>query len=135
MKFKLIIILLALLSTGVISAQEKGAENKERKVELFSSEERDNLQFWINDEIDKLGLSPKMRDEYVSVMLYYVVKISRLDDNDKGYEKSEILERFEILINKMHAEMKILLNADQYNQHLEIFKELTRSYKNRLNKL
>ena len=136
MKFRPIIIVLTFFTVSSALAQNSAStENENNKVQLFSSEERDNLQFWINDEIDKLGLSPKERDEYVSVILYYTVKISRLDDHDMGYEKDEILERFEELMNKMHAEMKTLLNADRYEQHLEIFKELTRSYKNRLERV
>ena len=136
-KMKSILLSISLMFAFALNAQETKRTNSksQTKVQLFSSEERDNLQFWIHDQVDQMELSNKVRDEYTSIILYYVVKIARLDDKDQDLPKAEILSRFDVFIDKLNSESQLIFDEDQYKKHMEIFKELTRSYKNRLKKL
>ena len=123
---RLILILsLFIAGTSVSSSQEYTKKN--RKVNIFTSEEKDNLQQWYHHEIDKIGFNQEEEDEYFSVLTYYVVKMARLDDKDKDFTKEELKIEAEKLLAKQDAELKLALSAEQYAKHQEIFGEFIRA--------
>ena len=98
---------------------------KDRKVTIFTSEEKDNLQMWFNKEVDeRMNLTPEEKDEYNSILTYYIVKMGRLDDKDKDFTKEELKIEVEKLLAKQDAELKLALSARQYAVHQEIYGEL-----------
>ena len=115
---------------------EKQKERKNNKVEIFTSEERDNLQRFYYDEVNKMGLSDKEREEYYEVLLYHVFEMARLNDKDKDFTEEEITVKFNALTDKMNAKMKAMLKPEQYVMHLETFNKILYSVdrKNKMRK-
>ncbi|MFT4847904.1 MAG: hypothetical protein ACI83B_000427 [Sediminicola sp.] len=93
----------------------------ERKVQIFTPEEKDNLQMWFHREIYKMDFTEEELDEYYAVIFYYIAKISRLDDLDKGYTKEEFKVELNKLLVKQDVDLKEMLTEDRYNVHKEIF--------------
>lgn len=108
-----------------IQAQE--LSKKERKVTIFTSEEKDNLQMWMYQEVQKMDFNKEELDEYNATINYYIVKIARLDDKDKDLTKAELKVEVEKLLAKLDEEMKITLSEERYEVHQEIFGELIRA--------
>ena len=122
----ILILFLVAGSISTTSAQEYTKKN--RKVTIFTSEEKDNLQIWFNNEVDhRMGLNQEERDEYSSILTYYIVKIARLDDKDKDFTKEELKIEAEKLLAKQDAELKLALTAEQYAVHQELYGELMRA--------
>jgi hypothetical protein len=111
--------------TFVSSSQEYTKKN--RKVTIFTPEEKDNLQQWFKEEVEKMKLTKEEEDEYDSILTYYMVKIARLDDKDKDFTKEELKIEAEKLLAKQDAELKLTLTAEQYAIHKEIFGEFIRA--------
>ncbi|GAA4268347.1 hypothetical protein [Hyunsoonleella aestuarii] len=108
-------------------SQQKTQEQKEReksKVELYTPEEKDNLQNFYAEEVNKMKLSEEIKSEYYNILLFYTHSMSRLDDKDKDYTQEEISEKFNILHFKMNEKMKALLTPEQYVIHLETFNKI-----------
>ncbi|MFI1743087.1 hypothetical protein [Thalassobellus sediminis] len=103
---------------------EKQKEREKNKVELYTPEEKDNLQEFYAEEVDKMKLSEEERDEYYNILLFYTHSMSRLDDKDKNYTQTEILDKFNTLHFKMNEKMKVLLTPEQYVIHLETFNRI-----------
>ena len=115
---------------------EKQKERKNNKVEIFTSEERDNLQRFYYDEVNKMGLSDKEREEYYEVLLYHVFEMARLNDKDKDFTEEEISVKYNELTDKMNGKMKAMLKPEQYVMHLETFNKILYSVdrKNKMRK-
>ena len=62
----------------------------------------------------------------------HVDRMQRLDDKDKGLTKDEIIKGYNEIFNKLNADVKPILNEDQYLQHLEIMSTLTKAIINKL---
>ncbi|TXG39228.1 hypothetical protein [Seonamhaeicola maritimus] len=108
-------------------SQQKTQEQKEReknKVELYTPEEKDNLQNFYAEEVNKMKLSEEIKSEYYNILLFYTHSMSRLDDKDKDYTQEEISGKFNILHFKMNEKMKALLTPEQYVIHLETFNKI-----------
>lgn len=119
------ILLTALLLGIAFSGFAQEYSKKERKVTIFTSEEKDNLQIWFNAEVDeRMNLTPEEKDEYNSILNYYIVKMGRLDDKDKDFTTEELKIEVEKLLAKQDAELKLALSARQYEVHQEIYGEL-----------
>jgi hypothetical protein len=100
-------------------------------VQIFTSEEQANLQMWFYEKVDEMNLTEKVREEYYSIILYYAVKMNRLDDKDVGNTEEEVEEKLAILFEKQKAEVKILLPEKLYKMHVENFSELLGFVKNK----
>jgi hypothetical protein len=111
---------------------QKQKEYEENKVEIFTLEERDNIQMWVQEEVEKMGLSEEEISEYNNILLYYLGKIRRFDDKDKGNSKEEILQKLDQLIIKQNADVKEVLNEEQYEMHLEFYDKMILMMKNRI---
>ena len=120
MKIKYLLILLALSFTlPSLNAQEY--TKAERKVQIFTPEEKDNLQMWFHREIYKMEFTEEELDEYYAVIFYYIAKISRLDDLDKGYTKEEFKVELNKYLEKQEVDLKEMLTEERYKIHTEIF--------------
>lgn len=108
-----------------LTAQELSKE--ERKVEIFSSEEKDNLQLWFQDEAKRMDLNEEEMSQYSSIIVYYVAKIARLDDKDKDYSPERFKKELNSLLAKQDEELKELLTPEQFEIHKEIYGEFLRS--------
>ncbi|MFC2148328.1 MAG: hypothetical protein WBM91_07790 [Eudoraea sp.] len=124
-RIKLVLCITGLLIFSNIKAQELSKE--ERKVEIFSSEEKDNLQLWFQDEVKRMDLNEEEMSQYSSIIVYYVAKISRLDDKDKGYSEQRFKKELNSLLAKQDKDLEDLLTPEQFEIHKEIYGEFLRS--------
>ena len=60
-------------------------------------------------------------DQYYAVIFYYVAKISRLDDLDKGYTKEEFKVELNKLLVKQEVDLREMLTEERYNLHATIY--------------
>lgn len=134
--YKVVLISGFLLSTLSGFSQQITKKQKEReqnKVEIYTSEEKDNLQRLFNDEVKKMKLTEAEESNYYETLVFYTYDISRLDDKDKDFTEEERREKFNTIINKMNAKMKALLTPKQYLMHLENFGKILYSVNQKRN--
>ena len=137
MKITLIIAItsIILLFSISVNAQELTAKQKEyekNKVEIFTVKERDNLQYWIQQEFAKMNLSEEKEDEYINILISFKAKMGRLVDKDKDYSKEEILQEIDELIIRQNKAIKKILSEEEFEMHLETYDKLLLSIKNRI---
>lgn len=128
---KLIIFLILTLSFSNMNAQtikEKDQQRQENKVKLFSDEEFANFHVWFYNEVQKMELSEKADNDYLSILNMHLSSMSRLDDKDKNYSNEEIIEKFNEIMKKLDDDVKPVLNEKQYEQHLEIMEVVLSSH-------
>jgi hypothetical protein len=124
-RIKIFLCITGLFIFSSITAQELSKE--ERKVEIFSSEEKDNLQLWFQDEVQRMDLSEEKMSQYSSIIVYYVAKISRLDDKDKDYSPERFKKELNSLLARQDKDLEDLLTPEQFEIHKEIYGEFLRS--------
>ena len=121
-KFSLILaFILPLMATG----QEMTAE--ERKVEIFTYEEKANLQNWFHEEVKRMEFNEEEDAQYRSVLVYYLAKISRLDDKDQDFTKAQFEKELNKLLKKQDRDLLEILSPEQFAIHQEIYGEFLRS--------
>ena len=118
-----IITLTIVLSTSYIYGQS----DNDTKVQIFTYEEKANLQNWFQKEIQRMNLSQEQEASYSSVLTYYVAKIARLDDKDQDYSEKEFKDKLSEYLGKQDADLKEILSEDQFAIHKEIYGEFLRS--------
>ena len=135
-KFSFLIVIMVFLASSLsMKGQEmtqKQKEYEENKVEIFTLEERDNIQMWVQEEVEKMGLSEEEINEYNNILLYYLGKLRRFDDKDKGNSKEEVLKKMDQLIIIQNADLKEILSEEQYEMHLEFYDKMILMMKNRI---
>lgn len=133
---KKLLFALAFLTISISSfSQELSEKQKERennKVKIFTSEERDNLQRFYHEEVNKMGLTDKEKEEYYEVLLYHTYEMARLNDKDKDLTEDEITKKFNELTDTLNGKMKAMLKPEQYIMHLETFNKVLYSVKRRM---
>jgi hypothetical protein len=102
-----------------LNAQE--LSNEESKVEIFSSEEKDNLQLWFQNEVKRMDLNDEEMSQYSSIIVYYIAKIARLDDKDKGYSPERFKKELNSLLGKQDKELEELLSPEQFKIHKDTY--------------
>ena len=95
---------------STIQSQELSKE--ERKVQIFTPDEKDNLQMWFHKEIHKMEFTEEELDDYYAIIFYYISKISRLDDLDKGYTKEEFKVELNKFLAKQNADLQEMLSQE-----------------------
>ncbi len=131
---KIILTVFALLSFASLNAQtqkEKLEERQKNKVEIFTSDENDNLQFFVDEQVEKMKLSEDLRDDYYMILGYHTNKMGRLDDKDAQLSEKEVKNKFQAMIQKLDKDMKEILTEDQFNIHQESFSKIVTSVYNR----
>ncbi len=74
-----------------------------------------------------MDLTEEEMDQYSGILVYYVAKIARLDDKDKGYSEERFKKELNSLLAKQDEELKELLTPEQFEIHQEIYGEFLRS--------
>ncbi len=120
-------ILFAIFSLVCFNLNAQELSKEERKVEIFSSEEKDNLQLWFRDEVKRMNLNEEEMSQYSSIIVYYIAKIARLDDKDKDYSEERFKKELNSLLAKQDIELEDLLTTEQFDIHKEIYGEFLRS--------
>ena len=126
------ILLFALSFTNVDAQTSSTTDKKDYKVRLFNDDEFANLHMWFYHEVQKMRLSQRADEDYGAYLSMHVDRMQRLDDKDKGLTKDEIIKGYNEIFNKLNADVKPILNEDQYLQHLEIMSTLTKAIINKL---
>lgn len=131
------ILMIALFYLSVQTAKAQVIDQKikkyeKNKIQIFTVEERDNLYDWLEKRIDDMHLPEKVKEEYYSIILYYNVKMSRLDDKDKNYTKKEILKKLDEYIARQDAEVREILTEEQYKMHQKNYDRLLLSIRKRI---
>ena len=118
-----------------ITAQElteKQKEYQENKVEIFTVEERNNIQNWIQEEFSQMNLSEEKEEQYSTILLSYMGKIQRLDDKDMGNSKEDIVQKMDEMIVNQDKELEKILSPEEFAMHVKIYDKLLLSVKNRI---
>ncbi len=103
-------------------AQETITESRDHEDEqIFTSKDKDYLQYWHYEQVLKMDLSEDERDGYLSHLNYYVFKMSRLGLAKYGYTETERKEKFDALVVRLNEDMKDFLSPDDYEIHEESF--------------
>jgi hypothetical protein len=122
---RILLTLFWLACTLTAYAQQDSKEDL--KVKIFTTEERDNLQLWYHEEVQRMGLSEEIASQYNSILVYYVAKISRLDDKDLDLSKTEFKARLNEYLKKQDDDLREILTDEQFTIHKEIYGEFIRS--------
>ncbi|MCO5723267.1 hypothetical protein [Robiginitalea marina] len=122
---------LFLIGFAPLSAQQE-PEN-EVKVQIFTQEEKDNLQLWYHEGLQKMGLSEETEARYQSILTYYAVKMARLDDRDQEWTPEQFKGKLKEYLTKQESEIRKILTPEQYTMHEEIYGEFLRSVYRRWN--
>ena len=123
-KLTYLLLLSFLFTFSTIQSQELNKE--ERKVQIFTPDEKDNLQMWFHKEIHRMEFTEEELDNYYAIIFYYISKISRLDDLDKGFTKEEFKEELNKFIAKQNVDLQEMLSEERYTLHTEIYAEFLR---------
>ena len=124
-----------LIFCSTLSAQELTAKQKEyqeNKVQIFTLEERNNIQNWIQKEFEQMKLSEETENQYTTILLSYMGKIQRLDDKDMGNSKEEIIHKMDELIESQDKELEKILSPEEFAMHVKIYDRLLLGVKNRI---
>jgi hypothetical protein len=117
--FKYLLVFTLLLT--FVNVQSQTMTKKERAVVIFTPAEKDNLQMWFHKEVNKMKFTEEELDEYYGVIFYYIVRIARLDDLDKGYTKEEFIQELNKLLEKQKTELQEMLTEERFKIHTEIY--------------
>lgn len=111
---------------GFASIAQNGVVEKvdDEKEFIFTSKDKDYLQYWHYEQILQMDLTENGRDGYLSLLNYYTYKMSRLGLSKYGYTDAERKTKFDALVIKLNGEMKDLLNTHDYKIHEESFKKI-----------
>lgn len=123
--YSFVVLFSCSLSAQTLTAKQK--EREKNKVEIYSAEERDNLQRYYHEEVKKMNLSEKEESNYYETLVSYTYDMARLNDKDKGFNSEEIKTKLDGLVTKMNSEMKSMLSTEQYIIHLETFNKVLTS--------
>ncbi len=104
-----------------VNVQSQIMTKKERAVVIFTPDEKDNLQMWFHEEVNKMKFTEEELDEYYGIIFYYIVRISRLDDLDKGYTEEEFKQELNKLLGKQNKELQEMLTEERFKIHTEIY--------------
>jgi hypothetical protein len=104
-----------------VNVQCQTMTKKERAVVIFTPDEKDNLQMWFHKEVNKMKFTEEELDEYYGVIFYYVVRIARLDDLDKGFTKEEFKQELNKLLERQNIELQEMLTEERFEIHTEIY--------------
>ncbi len=130
--FLFLFLLVTLFSFSDLNAQNNSDKKEDYKVKLFSDDEYANLHMWFYNQVQQMKLSERADDEYGSYLSMHVSRMMRLDDKDKGYSKSTIVQKYNEIFNNLNKDVKPVLNEEQFRQHLEIMDVLSKAIFNKL---
>ncbi|AXT63017.1 hypothetical protein D1816_22620 [Aquimarina sp. AD10] len=125
------LLLFVFLTAFGQTQKEKQVEREKNKVEIFTSDEKDNLQVFVAKQVEQMKLSEKLREEYYGILLYYTNKMGRIGDKNKGYTEAEKKTKLDAMVINLNDEVKEFLTEEQYAIHRESFGKIVTSVYNR----
>ncbi|MBG6133367.1 hypothetical protein IWQ47_004706 [Aquimarina sp. EL_43] len=125
------ILLLMFISVSAQTQKEKEQPGEKNKTEIFTSGEKDNLQFFFKEQVDKMKLSEDLSNDYYGIILYYSNKMGRIGNKDKGYTEAEKKTKFDAMVIQLNDEVKEILTKEQYQMHKENYGKIITSVYNR----
>ena len=102
----------------------KQIERQKSEVKILTDNERNDLQIWFHQELNKLNLSDSVEREYDGILSLYTYKMKRLDDKDQDFTSEQIQEQFHYYITTLNQKVSDLLPQDKYEMHLDIMQKL-----------
>ena len=123
---------ISMISAKAQTLTPQQQEYEKNKVQIFTVNERDNLFNWFGERAKLMNLSEEKEDEYTGVLLFYFVKMGRLDDKDKGNSKEEIIQKMDKLLKKQDTEIREVLTNEEYEIHHKNYDKLVNSIKTRI---
>ena len=127
LKLLLTLLFLSLYLNSYGQKSQKQIDREKNRVEIFSDQERANLQLHFYDKTQEMNLSEDVEEEYYRLLLHYVYDIQRLNDKDKGLTNAEIKVDLEKLVTKMNSKIRPVLEEADYQTHLNNFNDLLKS--------
>ncbi len=127
LKLLLIILFLSLYVNSYGQKSQKQIDREKNRVEIFSDQERANLQLHFYDKTQEMNLSEDVEEEYYRLLLHYVYDIQRLDDKDMALTDDEIKVELEKIVPKMNSKIKPVLSEADYQTHLNNFNDILKS--------
>lgn len=116
--FKLIFVSIFVLTFNTVFGQsQKELDREKNKVEIFTVEERANLQLLFYERTKAMNLSEDVEEEYYRYLLHYVYDMQRLNDKDKDFTNEEMKSELSKLVTKMNSKIKPILREDQFKLH------------------
>jgi predicted RNA-binding protein Jag len=127
LKLLLTILFLSLYVNSYGQKSQKQIDLEKNKVQIFSDEERANLQLHFYDKTQEMNLSEAVEEEYYRLLLHYVYDIQRLNDKDKDFTNDEVKVELEKLVTKMNTKIQPVLSEAHYQTHLNNFNDILKS--------
>ena len=127
LKLLLIILFLSLYANSYGQNSQKQIDLENNKVQIFSDEERANLQLHFYDKTKEMNLSEAVEEDYYRLLLHYVYDMQRLNDLDKDFTDDEVKVELEKLVTKMNTKIQPVLTEAHYQTHLNNFNDLLKS--------
>ncbi|WP_313112624.1 hypothetical protein [Aequorivita sediminis] len=124
MKSLLIISISLFINFTSLAQNADVVSENDKTEEIFSSRDKDYLQYWHYEQILQMDLTEEERDGYLSLLNYYTYKISSLGSSKYNYTDSERKTKFDELVVKLNKEMKELLNPHDYQIHEDSFRKI-----------
>ena len=89
--------------------------------QIFTPKDKDFLQLWYYDQVLKMDLDEDGRYDYLALLTYYTYKMTRLALPKYKLNDAQQKEQFDILTQKLDAEMQDFLSPENYAIHKESF--------------
>jgi uncharacterized membrane-anchored protein YhcB (DUF1043 family) len=127
LKLLLTFLFLSLYVNSYGQQSQKQIDLEKNKVQIFSDEERANLQLHFYDKTKEMNLSEAVEEDYYRLLLHYVYDMQRLNDKDKDFTNEEVKLELEKLVAKMNSKIQPVLTEAHYQTHLNNFNDLLKS--------
>jgi hypothetical protein len=128
----LLFFLISFLGVNAQVLTQKQMEYEKNKVQIFTEKERDNVQLWHQKRLELMNLSDDTEEKYNNTLVFYLVKMARLDDKDMGNSKEEVLQKLDELLIRQDEEIKEILSEDEYKTHLDNYGKILKSIRTRI---
>lgn len=130
--FVLIGAMISLNSLSSFAQVKQDDVKKSTKIDVFTPQEKDQIQLWLFDQTTALNLTEKQLDDYSNVILTNVNSIFHLTDSNKNYSLKEIDEKTGLIFKKINKQTKPIMDAEQFQAHQLTMKKFEAAYMNRL---
>ena len=127
LKLLFAILFLSLYVNSYGQKSQKQIDLEKNKVQIFSDEERANLQLHFYDKTQEMNLSETVEEDYYRLLLHYVYDMQRLNDKDKDFTSDEMKVELEKLVTKMNSKIQPVLTEAHYQTHLNNFNDVLKS--------
>lgn len=114
-------LMLLIFIFAFANVQSQNLDKSSNKVEIFTHQEKDNLQLWFHNEVKAMEFTEEELDQYYAVIFYYISKITRLDDKDKGFTQKEFKIELNRYLTLQDKELEEMLSEAQFRLHNKLY--------------